>query len=173
MIMIMIMTRMWWTITGNFGNFLPIDWSKSYARKLHMPALNLNEVPVSLERQELEDLSSEDEAVATDLDIHALIVSSSADTHSPEEPLKTAEEVLREIDDIMQESPSMERFANSKGSLLDVDETLERSKGVLGSPFYEEKLRQLSTSQLTELLGKMESLVGALSETLIAEYYYY
>jgi hypothetical protein len=35
--------RMWWTITGNFGNILPIDWSKSYARKLHMPALNLNE----------------------------------------------------------------------------------------------------------------------------------
>jgi hypothetical protein len=34
---------MWWTITGNFGNILPIDWSKSYARKLHMPALNLNE----------------------------------------------------------------------------------------------------------------------------------
>jgi hypothetical protein len=36
-------SRMWWTITGNFGNILPIDWSKSYARKLHMPALNLNE----------------------------------------------------------------------------------------------------------------------------------
>ncbi|XP_046429654.1 fasciculation and elongation protein zeta-2 isoform X3 [Neodiprion pinetum] len=161
--------QMWWTITGNFGNILPIDWSKSYARKLHMPALNLNEAPVSLERQELEDLSSEDEAVATDLDMHALILSSSTDTHSPEEPLKTAEEVLREIDDIMQESPSMERSADSEGSLLDVDETLERSKEVLGSPLYEEKLRQLSTGQLTELLGEMESLVGALSETLIAE----
>ncbi|XP_046748932.1 fasciculation and elongation protein zeta-2 isoform X3 [Diprion similis] len=161
--------QMWWTITGNFGNILPIDWSKSYARKLHMPALNLNEAPVSLERQELEDLSSEDEAVATDLDMHALILSSSTDTHSPEEPLKTAEEVLREIDDIMQESPSMEQSADSEGSLLDVDETLERSKEVLGSPLYEEKLRQLSTGQLTELLGEMESLVGALSETLIAE----
>lgn len=55
-------------------------------------------------RPELEDLSSEDEAVATDLDMHALILSSSTDTHSPEEPLKTAEEVLREIDDIMQAS---------------------------------------------------------------------
>ncbi|XP_046748931.1 fasciculation and elongation protein zeta-2 isoform X2 [Diprion similis] len=120
-------------------------------------------------QQELEDLSSEDEAVATDLDMHALILSSSTDTHSPEEPLKTAEEVLREIDDIMQESPSMEQSADSEGSLLDVDETLERSKEVLGSPLYEEKLRQLSTGQLTELLGEMESLVGALSETLIAE----
>ncbi|XP_068991034.1 uncharacterized protein [Neodiprion pinetum] len=76
-------------------------------------------------------------------------------------------------EDLCTESPSMERSADSEGSLLDVDETLERSKEVLGSPFYEEKLRQLSTGQLTELLGEMESLVGALSETLIAEYYYY
>lgn len=35
--------------------------------------------------------------------MHALILSSSTDaTDSTEEPLKTAEEVLREIDDIMQ-----------------------------------------------------------------------
>ena len=33
---------MWWTITGNFGNILPIDWSKSYTRKMHLPSLNLN-----------------------------------------------------------------------------------------------------------------------------------
>lgn len=38
---------MWWTITGNFGNILPIDWSKTYARKMQLPALNLNENKVS------------------------------------------------------------------------------------------------------------------------------
>ncbi|KAK0171633.1 hypothetical protein PV328_005063 [Microctonus aethiopoides] len=164
--------QMWWTITGTFGNILPIDWSKSYARKMHMPALNLNEAPVaSMERPELEDLSSEDEAVATDLDMHALILSSSTDaSHSPEEPLKTAEEVLREIDDIMQEeSPSMERSLDTDGSMLDTDEALERSREVLGSPLYEKKLKQLSSSELIGVLGEMEALVGALSETLIAE----
>jgi len=31
------------------------------------------------------------------------------------------------------------------------------------------ELKQLSSSQLTELLGEMESLIAALSETLIAE----
>lgn len=36
---------MWWTITGNFGNILPIDWSKSYARKVQLPVLNLNNNP--------------------------------------------------------------------------------------------------------------------------------
>lgn len=45
------------------------------------------------------DLSSEDEAVASDLDMHSLILSGlNADT----EPVKTAEEVIKEIDDIME-----------------------------------------------------------------------
>ena len=39
---------MWWTITGNFGNILPIDWSKSYARQLHTKSLNLGEKRVSM-----------------------------------------------------------------------------------------------------------------------------
>lgn len=34
---------MWWTITGNFGNVLPIDWSKTYARELQEKSLNLGE----------------------------------------------------------------------------------------------------------------------------------
>ena len=33
--------QVWWTITGNFGNMMPIDWSKSTARAKHLPTLNL------------------------------------------------------------------------------------------------------------------------------------
>ncbi|XP_050730439.1 serine/arginine repetitive matrix protein 1-like isoform X2 [Eriocheir sinensis] len=47
--------RMWWTITGNFGNILPIDWSKTYTRQQYLPVLNLNEMK--------EGSSSEDEGV--------------------------------------------------------------------------------------------------------------
>nr|CAD7440768.1 unnamed protein product [Timema bartmani] len=91
---------MWWTITGNFGTILPIDWSKSYARKLHMPALNLNENKEKFPSDDdLLDLSSEDEAVASDLDMHSLILSG---LHQDQEPVKTADEVIREIDDMMQ-----------------------------------------------------------------------
>ncbi|KAF7991355.1 hypothetical protein HCN44_002917 [Aphidius gifuensis] len=163
--------QMWWTITGTFGSILPIDWSKSYARKMHMPALNLNEAPIATtEQQEFDDLSSEDEAVATDLDMHALILSSSTDaTDSTEEPLKTAEEVLREIDDIMQEDNTMEQSQGTDGSMLDTDDALERSREVLDSPLYEKKLKQLSSNELIGVLGEMEALVGALSETLISE----
>ena len=39
---------MWWTLTGNFGNFLPIDWSKTYARELYNKALHLKQVLVGI-----------------------------------------------------------------------------------------------------------------------------
>lgn len=49
-----------------------------------------------------DDLSSEDEAVANDLDLHTLILSgANADIEPP-----TADEVIREIDDIMEVSDS-------------------------------------------------------------------
>ncbi|KAF4526196.1 hypothetical protein B566_EDAN001880 [Ephemera danica] len=161
---------MWWTITGNFGNILPIDWSKSYARKLHMPALNLNE---SKEKASPEDdllgLSDEDEAVASDLDMHALILSGlQAGGCEDDEPVKTAEEVLREIDDIMQETtPSTECSADSE--IDPTDAVLEKGKEVLQSPLYEDKLRTLSLSQLNELYLELEVLIREFSETLIAE----
>ncbi|KAJ1528493.1 hypothetical protein ONE63_006900 [Megalurothrips usitatus] len=159
---------MWWTITGNFGNILPIDWSKSCARKLHMPALNLNECKDSAQ-DDVDgeaDLSSEDEAVASDLDMHSLILSglhSDADA----EPVKTADEVIREIDDMMQETPSHEMSPGSEESILDAVE--RKGKEVLSSPLYEEKLKTLSVSQLNELYLELEVLIRDFSETLISE----
>ena len=34
--------QVWWTITGNFGNMAPIDWSKSTARAKQLSTLNLS-----------------------------------------------------------------------------------------------------------------------------------
>lgn len=83
---------------------------------------------------DLELLSSEDEAVASDLDMHALILGG---LHQDTEPLKTAEEVIQEIDDMMQEeSPSLE--PSSRASVDDPNETLEKGKEVLSSPLYED-----------------------------------
>lgn len=51
----------------------------------------------------MDTLSDEDEAVASDLDLHALIVGQ----NPPDldiEPLQSAEEVIKEIDDLMQVS---------------------------------------------------------------------
>lgn len=85
--------------------------------------------------EELE-LSSEDEAVASDLDLHALILGG---LHQDTEPLKTADEVIQEIDDMMQEDcSSLERSPGSRDSLIDTNETLEKAKEVLSSPLYED-----------------------------------
>lgn len=151
--------QMWWTITGNFGSILPIDWSKSYARQMHMPALQLGQHQAETPVDE-HDLSSEDEAVANDLDMHALILGG---IHTENEPIKTAEEVIKEIDDIMDEATP------SEADVLEVSEVMEKAKEVLGSPLYEDKLRTLSINQLNELYLEMEILIRELSETLINE----
>ncbi|CAH1105017.1 unnamed protein product [Psylliodes chrysocephalus] len=159
--------QMWWTLTGNFGNILPIDWSKSYARKLQINALNLDQEPQTPE-DDL-DLSSEDEAVASDLDMHALILGGI--NHESDEPLKTADEVIREIDDMMQDQDlcSMDGNPESREHLLENNEVMEKAKEVLSSPLYEDKLRDLSLSQLNELFLELEVLIREFSETLISE----
>uniref|UniRef100_A0A8D8F9T7 Fasciculation and elongation protein zeta-2 n=1 Tax=Culex pipiens TaxID=7175 RepID=A0A8D8F9T7_CULPI len=152
---------MWWTITGNFGNILPIDWSKTYARQMHMPALKLNPCSGRLNIHDIQDLSSEDEAVANDLDMHTLILGG---LHQDTDPIKTAEEVIKEIDDIIEESISDEGILQCG--------TIEKAIEILGSPFYEEKLRSLSITQLNELYMEMEVLIREFSETLISELAY-
>ncbi|XP_014362339.1 fasciculation and elongation protein zeta-2 [Papilio machaon] len=152
--------QMWWTITGNFGNILPIDWTKSFSRKMHIPTLNLSDKKSVLSPDD-EIHSSEDEAVASDLDMHALILGGLHQDH--ECPVKTADEVIQEIDDMMQETPS------SEGDILEYNEALEKGKEVLSSPLYEDKLRQLSLAQLNEIFMELEVLIREFSETLIAE----
>lgn len=96
---------------------------------MHMPALQLNQRLAETPDDELNDLSSEDEAVANDLDMHALILGG---LHTEDEPIKSAEEVIKEIDDIMDETSS------DNEDVGEVSEVMEKAKEVLGSPLYEE-----------------------------------
>ncbi|XP_001354538.4 fasciculation and elongation protein zeta-2 [Drosophila pseudoobscura] len=178
--------QMWWTITGNFGNILPIDWSKSYTRQMHMPTLNLGQNHTKQQQQqhqrnqhqlqkhqhsyphtpggdEFNDLASEDEAVANDLDMHALILNG-LNGDIDDQPIKTVEEVIKEIDDIMDEAESPLDEPDTCES-----EVIEKAREVLGAPLYAEKLQYLSTTQLNELYMEMEVLIQELSETLINE----
>lgn len=117
---------MWWTITGNFGNILPIDWSKSYSRQMHIPALKLSERRSNAHGEatddELNDLSSEDEAVAQDLDMHTMILGG---INVEPEPIKTAEEVMKEIDEIMDETDSDVEYAPECEAIEKAQEVLK------------------------------------------------
>ena len=73
--------QVWWTITGNFGNMMPIDWSKSTARAKQLSTLNLgaNKAKASAKNAAAtsgDELEEEDDMVAADLDMHSLILTS-------------------------------------------------------------------------------------------------
>ncbi|KAH8419722.1 hypothetical protein KR009_001584 [Drosophila setifemur] len=109
------------------------------------------------------DLASEDEAVANDLDMHALILNG-LNGDLDDQPIKTVEEVIKEIDDIMDEADSPLDEPETCDS-----EVIEKAREVLGAPLYAEKLQFLTTTQLNELYMEMEVLIQELSETLINE----
>jgi hypothetical protein len=84
--------QVWWTITGNFGNMMPIDWSKSTARAKQLPTLNLSSNNSTNSRQKkstyhssedlVDGLEDEDDMVAADLDMHSLILTSNPQEHA-------------------------------------------------------------------------------------------
>ena len=95
-------------MTGTFGNILPIDWSKTYARQLQLPTLNINQPATSSDGGKsntnsvnksvndnslvLDIANVDEEEIAHDLDLHSLILNS-----IQQEPIFTAEQVLEEI----------------------------------------------------------------------------
>ncbi|RWS26926.1 fasciculation and elongation protein zeta-2-like protein [Leptotrombidium deliense] len=160
-------SQMWWTLTGNFGNILPIDWSKTYARKLQLPALNLNEHRNGDQNRSnvndlLLDSNIDEEELAKDLDLHSLILYS-----LQHEPIFTAEQVLEEIDEIMQESSPTDSCSSDDSEKLPVN--VGKQKNVLGMAIFEENLRSFSIAQLNEKYIELETLIQQNSETLIQE----
>merc|ERR1719346_711398 len=97
--------QVWWTLTGNFGNMMPIDWTKTYTRANYLPTLNLCAPRHPPAPAPAPELAEEDDIVAADLDMHQLILQSEDNSN---EPIKSAEEVLQEIDDIIDEDEEEE-----------------------------------------------------------------
>ncbi|CAG2174487.1 unnamed protein product [Oppiella nova] len=166
-------SQMWWTLTGNFGNILPIDWTKTYARKLHLPALNINESRSGEHRNinELFDPTCDEEELAKDLDLHSLILAS-----LQQEPIFTAEQVLEEIDEIMMNgSVSSSSGATTTSDSISTDKSPSSTgagdghKTSIAALLYEEKLKTYSSVQLNELYLELERMIQHNSETLIHE----
>jgi len=161
--------QVWWTLTGNFGNMMPIDWSKSYTRAAHLPTLNLCD-PRSIAQPVQGELGEEDDLVAADLDMHQLILQSEAGASSGE-PIKTAEDVMREIEDIIDEDEDDEGQRVMEG-----DEVVGyqppysvRSSTFIGQALQGRKLEELSVVELTQILSDIEVLVRELSEELVTD----
>lgn len=111
---------MWYTLTGNFGNLLPIDYhsKKSLIKQYHIDSLNIkNEFDLDYLSDEgvseddmsqkddadgFFDFDEDDEELKEQLDMHSMILIKGIYNECDlSEPLITAEQVLNEIDSMM------------------------------------------------------------------------
>lgn len=169
--------QVWWTLTGQFGNILPIDWSKTYTREKMLPALNL-----CSPRPEADlDEDSEDDIVAADLDMHQLISSE----QPKQDPIKSAEEVLQEIDDIIDNDDEEDEDEDDDGwragasagiNSSAADQPMPfvaphsiRSSTFIGQALAGRQLEDLGVQELSQLLTDVETLVRDLSEELVKD----
>ncbi|KAL6095695.1 fez2 [Pungitius sinensis] len=148
--------QVWNALTDNYGNVMAVDWKTSHTRSLHLPTLNISEHETNNQSLDLSD----DEELREQMDMHSIIVSCISD-----EPLFTAEQVIEEIEEMMQESPDPEDDESpSHSDLSMLSQDLKRSAS---NTSYEDRLRQLSLSELTETLDGVEAAIGRYSEELI------
>uniref|UniRef100_A0A8C1KB57 Fasciculation and elongation protein zeta-2-like n=1 Tax=Cyprinus carpio TaxID=7962 RepID=A0A8C1KB57_CYPCA len=152
--------EIWNTLTENYGNVMPVNWKTSHARSLHLPTLNLG----PQEREEINDLDlSDDEELRDQMDMHTIIISC-----VNEEPLFTAEQVIEEIEEIMQQSPDDEEYESpSQFDLSLMSDELHVLTHSTSSSSYEERLRGLCVSELLERLEEVERQIRGFSEELI------
>lgn len=134
-----------------------------------MPTLKLNEArngdqnPRTNINELLDTTSIDEEELAKDLDLHSLILNS-----IQQEPIFTAEQVLEEIDEIMQDSPSSSKSDVSMEK-APANSRENKIKSGIASLLYEEKMKALSVAQLNELYMELERMIQDHSETLIQE----
>ncbi|XP_059841596.1 fasciculation and elongation protein zeta-2 isoform X1 [Hypanus sabinus] len=182
--------EIWNALTDNYGNVMAVDWKTSHTRALHLPTLNLSEKVMN---DNLNLDLSDDEELRDQLDMHSIIVSCIND-----EPLFTAEQVIEEIEEMMQESPDPEEddtpTQSDRLSILSQEiQTLKRSNT---SNSYEEhfenllkkdldsitcfsclsfisgayaSVKRLPMAELNELLEEIESAIKDYSEELIQQ----
>uniref|UniRef100_G3UKM2 Fasciculation and elongation protein zeta 2 n=1 Tax=Loxodonta africana TaxID=9785 RepID=G3UKM2_LOXAF len=154
--------RIWNALTDNYGNVMPVDWKSSHTRTLHLLTLNLSEKGIS---DSLFFDTSDDEELREQLDMHSIIVSCVS-----EEPLFTADQVIEEIEEMMQESPDPEDdetpTQSDRLSMLSQEiQTLKR----YSTSSYEERVKRLSVSELNELLEEIETAIKDYSEELVQQ----
>ncbi|XP_054638875.1 fasciculation and elongation protein zeta-2 isoform X3 [Dunckerocampus dactyliophorus] len=150
--------EIWTALTKSFGQVMPLDWKHSRICALHMPIFNMEEKPGQTGDVTAE--LSDDEELREQLDMHSIIVSCIG-----EEPLFTAEQVIEEIEEMMQDSLEFDAEQNpsqSDLSILSVD--VQRPKRSLS---YEDRVRTLNVAELNERLEEAEASIRSFSEELV------
>ncbi|XP_071239744.1 fasciculation and elongation protein zeta-2-like isoform X1 [Salvelinus alpinus] len=149
--------EIWNALADNYGNVMAVDWKQSRTRSLHLPALNLKDKP----RVDDVTLELSDDELREQMDMHTIIVSCLND-----EPLFTAEQVIEEIEEMMQDSPDLGAEQNhpSQSDLAMHSLDIQRPRT---NHSYEERERTLCVAELNERLEEVEMAIRHYGEELI------
>ncbi|XP_047674576.1 fasciculation and elongation protein zeta-2 isoform X2 [Tachysurus fulvidraco] len=153
--------EIWNALTDNYGNVMPVDWKTSHTRSLHLPSLNLVQQAEESVNLDLSD----DEELREQMDLHSIIVSC-----VNEEPLFTAEQVISEIEEMMQETPDTDvDQCVSLPDLSILSQELHTLRHSSSTSSYEERLYGMKVCELEALLDEVEKKIRVFSEELIEQ----
>uniref|UniRef100_A0ACB8GAE6 Fasciculation and elongation protein zeta-2 n=1 Tax=Sphaerodactylus townsendi TaxID=933632 RepID=A0ACB8GAE6_9SAUR len=109
---------------------------------------------------------SDDEELREQLDMHSIIVSC-----INEEPLFTAEQVIEEIEEMMQESPDPDddKTPTQSDRLSLLSQEIQTLKRTSTNHNYKEGVNKLSVTELNDLLEEIETAIKDYSEELVQQ----
>uniref|UniRef100_A0A914CAI3 Fasciculation and elongation protein zeta-2 n=2 Tax=Acrobeloides nanus TaxID=290746 RepID=A0A914CAI3_9BILA len=178
---IMSESQVWWTLTGNYGNILPLDFSKTQIRKNQIEALNLQS-PRDESSSDAGYDQAEEEELRQSMDLHQLI---SQQVHiSGESPPISADQVIEEIDEIMQTGDLIRSMTTTDRTIESVDSMYSSMRSPYESSHAEvdmklksnaaldvtpEELSSLPQSKLLTLFSEMEQLIQLYNAELVTE----
>ncbi|KAM8826853.1 fasciculation and elongation protein zeta-2 isoform 4-T4 [Synchiropus picturatus] len=151
--------RIWTQLTNNYGRVMPVDWLQSRTRSLHITSFNLRE---KARPSDGEADQSDDEELREQLDMHSIIVSSLAD-----EPLFTAEQVIEELEEMMQDSADVTEEQlppQTDLSMFSMD-----VQPLSFSPDFQDRVKTLSVAELNERLEETETAIRRFSQELVQQ----
>ncbi|KAF5403371.1 hypothetical protein PHET_03025 [Paragonimus heterotremus] len=158
-------------VFGLFESITPFQWHSSNVFRAYIESLSLTDF------QESESLNfdlPEDDDLTFAFDHHSLITSQLPDSY--DEPIKTADEVIREINLIMghgEEDEEEDVVFSALGDECFSNYSLPQRTAVVGTDLFSEaNLNSLSLSQLNALLEDLEECVREYSAVLVQELAY-
>uniref|UniRef100_A0A7E4ZRQ2 Fasciculation and elongation protein zeta-2-like n=1 Tax=Panagrellus redivivus TaxID=6233 RepID=A0A7E4ZRQ2_PANRE len=182
---IMSESQVWWTLTGNYGNMLPLDFSKSQIRKNQLEALNLSSPRDESAPSDAGYDAHDEEEERQQFDMHQLI-SQQMHLHS-EHPPVSADQVIEEIDEIMQTADLLQSMTTDRT----VESSVDSMYSSMRSPFTAasstatetdfklhkhsalnvtaEELEALPQSKLLTLMAEMEQIIMVYNSELVNE----
>uniref|UniRef100_A0A0K0EWK2 Unc-76 (inferred by orthology to a D. melanogaster protein) n=1 Tax=Strongyloides venezuelensis TaxID=75913 RepID=A0A0K0EWK2_STRVS len=181
---IMSESQVWWTLTGNYGNILPLDFNKTRIRADQLDALGLSSSSTrhSEDSDQGYDLNDEED-IRQQLDFHQLVTQNLS---LPNELLPvSADQVIEEIDEMIQScdllaSMTTDRTMESVDSMYssmrspytgssinshnDVDSKMKQASVITSTT---ENLESLPINKLLTLASEMEQLIRIYNESLV------